>query len=247
MLLNAQRMARLMNISTIKTRLAQTKKRTVKMWKYGMSAILPYNPMNGDKSLLEAEYSGGVWDYLRDLNELARFSVVSGYCHFLKGNGSILEIGCGEGILQERLCPLKYSRFVGIDISAEAIRRTSRKQDHKTSFFVEDARVYHPNDLFDVIIFNECLEYFQDPLGLVQRYESFLETGGIYIVSMFTATDTARTKHIWKMLESVYPVEAQTRVSTRPGYTWNIKVLIPSKQQDKNVKPVGQLLGWARR
>lgn len=200
-------------------------KQVINTWKVWFSAMLPYRPMNGDKELLEAEYSSGVWDYLRGLHELARFSVVVGYCHHFKDNGTILEIGCGEGILQERLCPLKYSRFVGIDISAEAINRASRKQDQRTSYIREDARIYHPNEQFDVIVFNECLEYFEDPLSLVRRYERFLQRDGVYIVSMFVGINTARTKKIWRMLESVYSVKAETRVSTQLGYTWIIKVL----------------------
>ena len=198
-------------------------------WKWWVSTMLPYQPMDGDKDLLDAEYSAGVWDYLRELNELARFSVVVGYCHYFKDKGAILEIGCGEGILQERLCPLKYSRFVGVDISAKAIKQASQKQDHKNLFIREDARTWNPTERFDLIVFNECLEYFDDPLGLVKRYEQFLQENGIYIVSMFVGRDTSRTKRIWRTLESVYAVEAETRVTTEPGYTWVVKVFTPAK------------------
>jgi 2-polyprenyl-3-methyl-5-hydroxy-6-metoxy-1,4-benzoquinol methylase len=205
----------------------RTKKRLLRICQYWTSAVLPYRSMNGEKSVLEGEYSSGVWDYLRGLDELSRFSVVAGYCHYFKKKGAILEIGCGEGILQERLNPLEYSRYVGVDISAEAIKRAAHKQDERTSFVREDASIYAPETGFDVILFNECLEYFADPLRLVQRYESFLEKHGLYIVSMFVGRDTARANRIWKMLASRYTPEAQTRVSTKPGYTWIVKVFIP--------------------
>ena len=198
-------------------------------WKRKLSAILPYRPMEGNKEVLETEYTGGMWDYLRGINELPRFSVVVGYCRHFKPAGKILEIGCGEGVLQERLCPSKYARYVGVDIAAEAIRRASNKQDEKTFFVREDAKIYNPAEQFDVIIFNECLEYFDDPLGLVQRYERFLEKDGVYLVSMFVGIDTARTKRIWKMLESAYRAEAETRVATQAGFSWMIKVFIPSR------------------
>jgi 2-polyprenyl-3-methyl-5-hydroxy-6-metoxy-1,4-benzoquinol methylase len=185
--------------------------------------------MDGNKEVLEAEYTSGMWDYLRELNELARFSVVVGYCHFFKEKGAILEIGCGEGILQERLCPSRYSRYVGVDISTEAISRASHKQGEKTFFVREDANIYSPDEQFDVIIFNECLEYFSNPLGLVRRYECFLEKDGIYIISMFVGINTGRTKHIWKMLDAVYTTETEVQVSLQPGFSWIIKVFIPSK------------------
>jgi SAM-dependent methyltransferase len=202
--------------------------RIVNVCKRRLSALLPYRPMDGGRPLLDAEYSSGVWDCLRELEELSRFSVIAGYCHHLKDQGSILEIGCGEGILQERLNGARYSRYVGVDISAEAIRRAVRKQDKKNLFVAEDANTYVPTEQFDIIIFNECLEYFAAPLNLVRRYHSFLKEDGIYIISMFVCLDTVRTKRIWKMLESLYKAKVETYVSNGKGYSWIIKVFAPS-------------------
>ena len=168
---------------------------------------------------------------MRGTTEVSRFSIVMGYCHYFRPEGKILEIGCGEGILQERLCPTRYSRYIGLDISTEAIKRASRKQDEKTFFVREDAAVYVPDTRFDLIIFNECLEYFDAPLSILRRYETFLETDGLYIVSMFVGTDTVRTKRIWKNLEAIYRLEAETHVSTKKGYSWLIKVLIPTRSK----------------
>ena len=220
-----------MNLYSAKSQLKGFKETVVNSSKRWLSMLLQYRSMKGGREVLEAEYLSGAWDYLRNLNELPRFYVVAGYCHYFKKLGTILEVGCGEGILQERLDRSKFSRYVGVDISEEAIRRASRKQDEKTLFLREDASSFKPSENFDVIIFNECLEYFDDPLELVRRYERFLREDGIYIVSMFAGLDTARTKRIWKMLESVYSSEAETRVSTKSNYSWIIKVFVPSKSQ----------------
>jgi 2-polyprenyl-6-hydroxyphenyl methylase/3-demethylubiquinone-9 3-methyltransferase len=219
-----------MKLLGIKNIFKEAPSRIINLCSYGSSALLPYRPMNGSKETLETEYSSGTWDYLGGTTELARFSIVVGYCHYFKAEGTILELGCGEGILKDRLCPLKYSRYLGVDISSEAIHRASYKQDEKSSFVREDARIYNPDQRFDVIVFNECLEYFQDPLSLVRRYQRFLEKKGVFIVSMFVGRDTVRSKRIWKILEAVYSAEAETRVSTKPGYSWNIKVFMPAKQ-----------------
>jgi 2-polyprenyl-3-methyl-5-hydroxy-6-metoxy-1,4-benzoquinol methylase len=213
----------------IKLVLSDASTPVVNVGKRWLSALLPYRPMNGSKEVLEAEYSSGTWDYLRELEELSRFSVVAGYCHYFKDKGSILEIGCGEGILQERLDRSRYSRYLGVDISSEAIGRASHRQDEKTSFVAEDANIFSPDEAFDLIVFNECLEYFDDPLGLVRRYDRFLKDDGVHIVSMFVGIDTARTRRIWKMLESEYRVESETSVSNKARYTWIIKVLKPTK------------------
>jgi 2-polyprenyl-3-methyl-5-hydroxy-6-metoxy-1,4-benzoquinol methylase len=208
----------------IRQRFYAVQKPMIRMSSRWLSALLPYQPMKGGRELLNAEYAKGDWDYLSGLTELSRFSVVAGYCHYFHPCGKILEIGCGEGVLQERLYSAKYKRFVGVDISDEAIRRASQKQDEKTVFVREDATVYVPNDRFDIIVFNESLEYFSDPLGTVQRYAHFLDQTGIFIISMFAGIDTVRAKRIWKQLETVYSPKAETTVSTQPGYSWVIKV-----------------------
>ncbi len=188
--------------------------------------ILPYRPVKVAREEWNSQYSLGKWDYLRQVSELAHYSVIAGYCHYFKPGGSFLDIGCGEGILQERLCPSGYSRYAGVDISEEAIGLASGRQDEKTFFVQADVTEYQPDSLSDIIIFNECLYYFQDPLSVVKRYESFLTKDGLFIVSMFA---TEKTGHIWKILEQFYAVQDEVFVKNRSGVSWNIKVLANPK------------------
>lgn len=196
----------------------------------GLSLVLPYRKIRGGRERIDSHYAQGVYDFLRGIEELGRFSVLVGYCHFLKPGARILEIGCGEGILRERLDPARYSRFVGVDISAEAIRRAKadeRADDEKAAFVCADAAVWEPGETFDLIVFNECLEYFDDPLAVVRHYEPSLAPGGAFLVSLFAGADTAYTFRIWRWLESVYAVEDATRVTNRSGLIWVLKVLRP--------------------
>lgn len=190
-----------------------------------LSAVLPYRPMDGRKEVLDGEYAAGGWDYLRGSEELSRFSVVVGYCHHFKPNAALLEVGCGEGILQERLDCSKYSRYVGIDISSEAISRAQGRQNQQVAFIAVDAAAFVPSEKFDLVIFNECLEYFRDPLGLVRRYDGFLNTDGLYVVSIFEGVETVQSRRIWKRLASAYRILSETRVTNGRGYSWMIKVL----------------------
>ncbi len=117
------------------------------------------------KEVWEKQYSKGQWDYLYQLEELAHYSIILGYIRNLKTGGSILDIGCGKGILQERLALYGYSKYVGIDISDNAIRQASCKANDKTTFIASDATRYSPTEAFDAIVFNEVLYYFDDPLN----------------------------------------------------------------------------------
>src|ERR671915_311901 len=51
----------------------------------------------------DSEYAAGDWDYLSDLEQAARFSVIAGHIQVLKPGASILDVGCGKGTLRERL------------------------------------------------------------------------------------------------------------------------------------------------
>jgi 2-polyprenyl-3-methyl-5-hydroxy-6-metoxy-1,4-benzoquinol methylase len=78
------------------------------------------------------------------------------YTHYRPG-GSLLDVGCGEGVLQRRLRALGYARYLGIDSSEEAIARAQTERDARTEFRCADAETYMPQDRFDVIVFNEVL------------------------------------------------------------------------------------------
>jgi SAM-dependent methyltransferase len=195
---------------------------------YLLSLLRPYQPLAGGKQLLDTEYAEGVWSYLKDLDELSRFSVVAGYCHYFADRGAILEIGCGAGTLQERLCPEHYSRYVGIDISSEALARAAPRVPGVAMFVEADASSFVPDAAFDLILFNECLEYFADPVCVVRRYEPYLASHGLFILSMFLSPASARTRKIWKALDGTgYRTVSATTVTNHTGYTWVIKVVQP--------------------
>lgn len=164
------------------------------------------------KEVWESQYLNGYWNFLNQLDELAHYSIILGYIRFFKYGGSILDIGCGEGILQEKLTLYDYSKYVGIDISEAAINQASRKRNDKTFFINADAANYAPIESFDVIVFNEILYYFEDPLKVVERYESSLKENGIFIVSLYM---TERSLAIWRRLKDAYLSVDEVQITNR--------------------------------
>ncbi len=183
------------------------------------------------KEAWEEQYRAGKWELMRRLDEVARYSVIAGYLHHLKPGGSVLDVGSGEGLLADHLRPLGYSRFLGVDLSEAAITQAAGRCDAKTSFIAADAETYAPPPgRWDAIVFNECVYYFNDPVGSVRRYEEFLEEGGVLIVSTFRSR---RSDVIVKrLLESCRLLE-ETAVSNRKG-TWVVRVMEPVSRQERS-------------
>lgn len=188
--------------------------------------LLSYYPCRFSKDEWDRQYSAGRWDSLRQVGELAHNSIIAGYFRYYGNKQFILDVGCGEGALQGILGADAYARYVGVDISKEAISRARSKQTPNTVFVCEDVANFAPGERFQVIVFNECLYYFDDPAGTMARYENFLCDNGVFVVSMYVEKQTRR---IWKMLDAPYRVEDEAKVTNGAGISWVIKALRPRR------------------
>jgi 2-polyprenyl-3-methyl-5-hydroxy-6-metoxy-1,4-benzoquinol methylase len=177
-----------------------------------------------DETLWQKQYAAGEWERLKQLDELAHYSVIVGYLSFLKPGGAFLDVGCGEGILQARLGPGAYSRYVGIDLSETAIQRASARSDEKTLFVRCEADAFASGEKFDAVIFNEVLYYCDDPLGTLRHLRGNLRDDGVYVVSMIASL---RSFFLWRRLGGHYRTLDVTEVVNRPGDRWLCKILRP--------------------
>lgn len=189
-----------------------------------LARLRPYRPIETTRSQWDVEFAEGRWSYLADLDEMARYSVIAGYCQQLKPGGRILDVACGQGVLLDRLDRNKFSRYVGIDISSSSVSRQSNRTA-QADFLVADVSAYVPRALpWDVIVFNECLYYFTDPLGVTGRYRAILEAGGIFVVSMHL---TVETRKMWRALDAAYAQLDAVTVTHGSQVSWIVKVYRP--------------------
>ena len=172
----------------------------------------------------ESQYGAGSWEFMLELDERARYAVIGAYVHRLRPGGAVLDVGCGEGLLAEQLRPLDYARYLGVDLAAAAIAQAAARADGRTVFVAADAESYTPPARFDVVVFNESVYYFREPLASVARYEEFLAPGGLFIVSTFRSH---RADAIARLLQRRYRTLEATTVSNRKG-SWVIRVLEPA-------------------
>jgi len=194
----------------------------------GLTSFLNRKILRTDRSRWNYQYDKGLWDGLENMDELARFSILAGYVHFLKpDNPSILEIGCGEGVLAQRIGRQHYGSFLGTDVANAAIERAnSRFGDSKTRFEAVDMNDFQTDEQFDVIIFNEAIYYLKPMLDkLMFQYAPMLRSNGLLIVSMNTGRH-ADSDAKWEQIEKVFTVVDSTFVETAKN-GWKVKILRP--------------------
>ncbi len=169
----------------------------------------------------DSQYLSGDWAYLAGAGEAARYSVIVEYLRSLKPGGSILDVGCGEGILRERLRPYDYSRYVGIDISKVALAKASHMADERTVFVRADATMYTPTEAFDAIVFNETLYYLSEPAEVFRRYRRFLKPDGILVTSLYRGS--IRANSIRRQLKARHAAVSETTRAAGPQ-SWTCTV-----------------------
>ncbi|MGY3443694.1 class I SAM-dependent methyltransferase [Bradyrhizobium sp. USDA 4473] len=171
------------------------------------------------------DYEIGRWDYLNNIEEMARYAVIAGYCRYDGRVANVLDLGCGSGILRNWFGPLTNIEYVGVDISDRAIEVARRAwADPRTTFVASDIATYTPERKFDTIILNEVLYYFQRPGEILIRFGNFLEPNGSFLVSLWESDDSRRA---WKRSEGLVDVKDSVRIAHSSGVSWTIRVCRP--------------------
>ena len=133
----------------------------------------------------DEEYKSNAWDYLSDITEYARYSVVYGYIRKFIGIEGILDMGCGTGILFDMLLDSEKQGYTGIDLSQEAIKVASAKSS-LNQFHCGDINHYVPAKKYDVIVFNESLHYVPNTPQKLLDYSNYLTPHGVIISSLYS-------------------------------------------------------------
>jgi 2-polyprenyl-3-methyl-5-hydroxy-6-metoxy-1,4-benzoquinol methylase len=151
----------------------------------------------------DKQYESGKWKYLGGSKERPRFEFVKFMTQQAVSQTvapSILEIGCGTGVLLSYLHNFlpPSSSYTASDISSYAIdefNQTASKLNNKLISInpgivstAEDFSIIH-TEQYDCIIVNECLYYFDKPEEVLIRLEKLLKPGGYIIISVFMGND----------------------------------------------------------
>jgi 2-polyprenyl-3-methyl-5-hydroxy-6-metoxy-1,4-benzoquinol methylase len=176
---------------------------------------------SADGATSDAIYLRGGWDRLGQGDDMARFFVIAGYCA-TRGAASILDMGCGDGLLASRL--LEFDNYVGVDLSAVAVGRAESRHIPNTTFVAAEAQNYAPDGTFDAIVFNEMLYYVEGPEKVALRLTENLNPGGAAIVSIH---HSPRHQWVWRRLAKHFETVDGFCVQHAKGSAWDVRVIQP--------------------
>jgi len=168
------------------------------------------------------------WSRGYDLNiaqEDGRYGTLMALMRRYEGGGPILDVGCGDGLLEEWYRKLSGVPMVAFDYSATAIERARARRLPNVDFLCADSRTFRPEQQFSIIVLNESLYYVDDYLGIMKDLSHTLRADGVFIVSMHDARITSR---IWRnVLRAYTPLQGVTVKDESTGGLWRIRLLRP--------------------
>jgi 2-polyprenyl-3-methyl-5-hydroxy-6-metoxy-1,4-benzoquinol methylase len=171
----------------------------------------------------EAAYAGGYWDHLESEHEAQRYKLITRLVKNGKISASVLDVGCGKGILYQYLKQsLPPFNYLGIDISENAVNE-AKKRFPEAIFRQMDFDKEELDQKFDFIIFNETLEYFIRPLDKLNKISNInLLPGGRFIISMYKGHEG-----IWNTITPHFTILEDIDVRNEKGQSWKIKMMEP--------------------
>ena len=176
------------------------------------------------KEFLDNEYDTGHWDHFFAFDELPRNLVIAGAVNHYFERPSVLDLGCGSGRLAKVFQNYPFSRYIGVDLSTEAVARARALNLLSVSFIEGDFETWRPDVSFDAIVFNECIGYAHDPAATLAAFSPYLAEGGCFFLSHYRY---GNYRAQWRRMERVCSVVAATSVMSPKGQIWDIKVLRP--------------------
>lgn len=188
----------------------------------------------------EESFQQHSWDYLAGIGETPRYSLVAGYIHKLAGRGSVLDAGCGEGVLIDYL-DLNRFTYCGFDVSPTAIER-ARLRHADVQLQVASAESFVPpeHEKYDVIAFSEVLAQVESPLATLARFSTFLRPAGHIIVSQFHSRNPESKGTIFKRIFEaeiaagrVNIVATSEVLNCATGLRWTVYCVGPAPAAEK--------------
>jgi 2-polyprenyl-3-methyl-5-hydroxy-6-metoxy-1,4-benzoquinol methylase len=122
------------------------------------------------------------------INEVSRFSIVTGLLALFDRQLHILDIGCGAGHLFKWLHSTGFKNYTGIDFSPQMISQA--KKFYPDQQFVIANLIDFDFSYWDAFTMLEVLEHIKDDIALIKSIPS----GKLIIITVPNTTDIAHVR-----------------------------------------------------
>ncbi len=142
-------------------------------------------------SLWDREFASGKWESMDGEIHSVRQTVLAALvARYAPPGRKILEVGCGTAMLARHLPAERARDYVGLDVSAVALELACSRAPAAAQFVQASAEPVPREALqslapFGVIVFNEVLFYFRDPVETILSYRELLAPDGYLVLSIW--------------------------------------------------------------
>ncbi len=174
----------------------------------------------------DREYQSGEWDHFFSFAELPRSALLAAAIHHcFPDQPAVLDLGCGNGRFAQVLQHYPFARYLGVDLSPEAVKRARALGLPRMEFVEGDFETWRPAAAFDAIVLNESIGYAHDPAATLAAFSDHLRPDGRFFVSLYRSGSYAAQ---WRRVERVSDIVEAVATSDAAGEkTWDVKILKP--------------------
>lgn len=97
---------------------------------------------------------------------------------------TIVDVGCGTGLLLERLTTSSARSLIGLDTSREMLSMSRRRLPSRVALLrAAAARIPCDSGSIDIVVSTSALHYVSDPLGALIEWRRTLRPGGSVVIT----------------------------------------------------------------
>ena len=169
-------------------------------------------------------YRDGVYDQLLASERRHHHRLLAALVAERFPEARVLEIGCGDGAFYESLRLLRPDRYLGVDVSPEAIARAKARRGGELAagqveFIVGDGSSFAPDEPFDAVLFTDCIEYLAPPAELAAHYARHLRPGGVLGATQWLALGPLK---LWEEMKAATEILDEALVQAPFGGAWQV-------------------------
>lgn len=172
---------------------------------------------------IEEEFD--LWgDYHQHRHEMRYDLVADAVRQHLAPGGRVLDVGCGSGLVADRICDLDAT-YIGVDYGGHHAEYAARRLD-AAGYTLRSAvgrcdgeHLPFPDECFDVVVMSEVIEHLMRPELATWEVARVLEPGGVFVMTTNNASEMplrSPLTHLFAWAEKLLGARWPSLISRRP-------------------------------